>query len=566
MKKLNDFVSYLFILPIVVSVLSNEQNNGNFYLTNCIIGVIVAVVSIIVLFNKQLAYNRFDFIIPTLLIYVISTDFFNDNKNITLYWALALYSVMFFLCKNLSSKITIRFVCNSYLVAEVAYLFRFIYQHIVLGFELTQFINNTFGNIGILCIFLTIGVIIKLCYLLNNRHITSNIGKVALAIVSCIETMVIVFLNNRTSIAIFIASALFIVLKNRGKNAASYIFLIIFVILSISLATIDKTDSSQGRLLIWCSSISLLFNSFPWGCGFNRFASIYPKYQADYCSSLNITDKEFFLADSTTSAFNEPLELICETGVLGISLILLTSYIVVKYLSRDKDLFAIVIPAIILCSFFFYVFHIAIFIIFITVLLAVCCHKIQTTQKIQYKAKYFVCIPIFIIGIFASTHFYKKTIALNKFEKIISGFNNRTEDLSALRTDLGDHPTFLLLYATQLKNNSLIDESLNVLHILNNRHVTYSSEILNGDCYFAQNNYSKAENHFRFAINLCPSKFLARHKLFELYKITDSEKASTEAKTIVDLPEKVPSATTLAIKLNAKEFFTKNKYKNETDN
>ncbi|HJS00974.1 MAG TPA: O-antigen ligase family protein [Flavobacterium sp.] len=90
-----------------------------------------------------------------------------------------------------------------------------------------------------------------------------------------------------------------------------------------------STDSILGRLLIWkISLLSFLEHPFT-GVGYGFFGVEYINFQANYFSKGG-TAKEILLAGANEQAFNEFLKFAVENGLLGIILIIVTLYWILK--------------------------------------------------------------------------------------------------------------------------------------------------------------------------------------------------------------------------------------------
>ena len=114
---------------------------------------------------------------------------------------------------------------------------------------------------------------------------------------------------------------------------------------------------------------------------------------------------------------------------------------------------------------------------------------------------------------------------------------------------------YLYSYAGYLFNNGKTDDAFILLQKLKKYVLWYTPLVIEGDYYSLKQMPDSAEIAYLLAKNICPAKFTARHKLFNLYQQTNRhDKTQREAKEIVRLKEKVPSPKTLAIILDAKQY------------
>lgn len=78
-----------------------------------------------------------------------------------------------------------------------------------------------------------------------------------------------------------------------------------------------KPDSVGGRLLIWKITLSMIARSPLTGIGFDRFPVEYENFQADYFATSSRTSYEEIVAGHVRNAYNEPLQVLAELGIIG---------------------------------------------------------------------------------------------------------------------------------------------------------------------------------------------------------------------------------------------------------
>lgn len=101
--------------------------------------------------------------------------------------------------------------------------------------------------------------------------------------------------------------------------------IIIFSGLLLLLLTY-KSNSSGGRLLIYkVITTQLEPKELITGIGYGKFMVKYNDLQAKYFSKKSIDSKEALLANNTHYMFNDPLQLIIETGLIGLIILCILS-------------------------------------------------------------------------------------------------------------------------------------------------------------------------------------------------------------------------------------------------
>lgn len=156
------------------------------------------------------------------------------------------------------------------------------------------------------------------------------------------------------------------------KSAKKYIAVILGSIgLLLFFLIALKPASSSGRFLILkIAMLNWKKFIFP-GTGYGNFANIFPHWQIDYFDKLDIKNiNQYLNADEVYIAFNEPLQLLIEKGIVGLLIFLVFVYfLVLRRYNQSNSLISCaegMIVIILITSVFYYSFHVnAIFFILI---------------------------------------------------------------------------------------------------------------------------------------------------------------------------------------------------------
>lgn len=98
-----------------------------------------------------------------------------------------------------------------------------------------------------------------------------------------------------------------------------------------------KPVSADGRLLMWKIS-SQVVSDHPWfGVGFGNFKGAFADQQAAYFASQERPMREQFAAGSPDYAFNDPLQIFAEMGLVGSGLFAAVAYLTLKGLGSQKN-------------------------------------------------------------------------------------------------------------------------------------------------------------------------------------------------------------------------------------
>jgi O-antigen ligase len=118
---------------------------------------------------------------------------------------------------------------------------------------------------------------------------------------------------------IFLSAKKYWILKERE----SLFFGFGFFSLLLTILSKYKSDSTKGRLHIYHLSIKLLRENWLHGIGFQKFRVEFNEQQAAYFSNRSLDNNISLLADNTFYAFNDTLQWIIETGIVGFLILVL---------------------------------------------------------------------------------------------------------------------------------------------------------------------------------------------------------------------------------------------------
>lgn len=203
------------------------------------------------------------------------------------------------------------------------------------NFNSIEHIHGTFFNSGLLAGFISLSII-SLVNLLRANFKKEDFRysrQILYIVVLIIQIYIMLRLTSRAAL---IASAcgvivilhslfppksqtLFFLIKSKSKIL---IFItIMFVVTGYYLYQL-KPQSADGRILVWMSSIEMIKDKPILGFGVGSFRQNYMNYQAQY---LATTSNEQFknLASDTSIAFNEPLKVLAEQGIIGIIILVM---------------------------------------------------------------------------------------------------------------------------------------------------------------------------------------------------------------------------------------------------
>lgn len=362
---------------------------------------------------------------------------------------------------------------------------------------------------------------------LRNKH-RRRIHHIIEFICIVIGIPVLVYSESRTACFALVVSMIlpYIMqsMRRYSKKWKAVILLIstlFFMILLVVLYSL-KSTSAYGRLLIWKVSYEMIKDKPLTGHGKDGFQAKYLYYQANYLSSKG-TEKDKYVAGSTHVAFNEPIRITVEYGILG--LVMYIIFILTLLRVRSRKILCVVVAKNVLLIIFIqglFSYPNIVFPIMLlgTIALAVLSRSVCYSQKNIYIPHKYICTVCFISVIFLYSLTYKKFIIyhdlyydLQNVNKV-KNYSNFNQYLSCLSED----NIFIMLYLNLMTRENKCSEQLKYIFILEEKYPSPFLMILKGDIFRKELLFNEAESAYKLAANMVPSSQRARGKLVFLYK------------------------------------------------
>ena len=332
-----------------------------------------------------------------------------------------------------------------------------------------------------------------------------------------------------------------------------------------------RSESANGRLLIWKITGKMIVDRPLFGVGFDRFKSYYMTAQADYFAEKP-DSPEAKLADDANYAFNDFLQHTAENGMIGLVLmllILITAFRVKPQPSHTPETFLSFnsyllsskagLAAVAVFAFFSYPaqvlpikMSVILYLAFITSLSANQLCSIHFPKYIPVK---YVVALLLAIGLMVTVPCLKKSrIAWKSWKEAhhlytLGGYTgclpHYEKAWPILKTD-GD---YLTNYGKAL---SMANEHQQAIEVLRQAVFYYPNIVVYtalGDSYKALGKTVEAEQAYLTAYYMNPSRFYAQYLLAKLYDETgQTEKATDIANELLQKEVKIPSVAIKEIK------------------
>ncbi len=365
----------------------------------------------------------------------------------------------------------------------------------------------------------------------------------------------ILILNFKYSI---IASATSL-LKSKALKYVSGIVLISFIAL-LSFALYQyKPASAFGRLFVWKVSKEMVLEKPIFGNGYGYFEASYGKTQAQYFQNNNDVSNEIEVADYVSCAYNEFLEMLIESGTIGLILFLgiLVFALVVRrapdkphlHIAAKASLISLIVLSmvsyplkmvsnqIILLSGLFIIFHTSNY----------------KSYPIHRFSKVFVILfvsAVLCISLFYGKYLYGTYHFRNGYAKVIKGdLDEGINNYAIANRQLYNNGNFLFYYGAAFYLKQDYEQSIDFLIKATELTSNPNAFITLGNSLKEHERYEEAEQAFKTASGISPAKLYPRYLLALLYiEMQDIDKALITAEYIINAKEKIATTAGRQIK------------------
>ncbi|MDQ3844385.1 MAG: O-antigen ligase family protein, partial [Bacteroidota bacterium] len=342
----------------------------------------------------------------------------------------------------------------------------------------------------------------------------------------------------------------------------------LLVILLAPLVLWYKWDSTQGRMLIYKVSTSILKDHWRCGIGMGQFKVRYNEYQATYFAGKGIDTREALLADNTFYAFNDPYQLFIETGIIGflcwaMALLCLVQQVKnMKTTSDNKHVFvaaAASLICIVTASLFSYPLQTFPILLQVTICLAlVNSYHSDATNVVLPKViakglKRVLLLLCSLLLIHSYILLQYKIRSHQAFELSRIGYRKKAVTFykPLVYSYIKDGNT-LYFYARDLYHSNELEKANLMLRKARKYFCTNEVYRLSASTAFELHNIQEAENLYKTALYMVPNRMVSRYDLLNFYSaMKDTTNAMYWATSIVTMEVKVPSKKTFRMQQRA---------------
>jgi O-antigen ligase len=311
-----------------------------------------------------------------------------------------------------------------------------------------------------------------------------------------------------------------------------------------------KPASAKGRLLIWKISTQMIAHKPLWGFGRDGFEAKYMHYQAAYFRSNKASPEEKYLAGNNYLAYNEPIRIAVEYGIVG-ALLYSLYWFFIFFRTKHGCVVAAACKSSLIAGFIFGLFSYPnqVFSLQLITVIAVACLLnrqkrngiVHQLHPVWQKAIVFLLSSAFLAATFKqyalchqaqqfmqSRHKIEKLERFSRMEKLADKMQGNTWFMFACCS---------LLQQERGQCDSLLLETLTTLQSIHPQNDWF---IIQGDCYLRTKRYKEAEVSYWQAHYMAPSMQRARTKIALLYHTAGRKKDAQQlAKEILGEPVKI---------------------------
>jgi O-antigen polymerase len=427
--------------------------------------------------------------------------------------------------------------------------------------------------------------------IVTRKGTESKRVKLGAAFILVGATGILVVSNARSAWVASSISALFVLGHNkrfsdlRNVFLDSYIKKIIFIItLTTGIAVASfflynlKKDSTDGRLFIWKLCVEMIKENpiFGIGSGYNSFPKAFNEQQRSYFEQNPHDTDNGLLAGDAKYAFNDYMQLMIETGAVGLALFICILFFSLNGKNGQKNItiqnYDLLIAsqssiiAFLVCSLFSYpqknISNFALFFVFIAYISS--CHP-AFKHQIPFKNS-FMTIASAMLAVLASAIIYYQICLLRHCYKWKEAYiyyqtgniKNALEGYKRIQPFFNSYFLFMFNYGSILYVNGNFDDAIHIFELSTKLNATYDTFLNLGGCYERISQFGKAEDCYIRASYTIPHKLSPKYNLLKLYiKTNKSTKAYEIASVIINMKIKIDTPVAVQMKREAFEYLKK---------
>ena len=545
-----------------------EESHILFLASSCLLSIVSVFYS-----KKKFTYNLIDIVVAIYVLFHISTLTFYGNRYgtdmpylVATFWMLLLAFKRLFTFRQVARNVL--WIIVFFAGIEIIIGFGQLYG--VWGNSNSLFqLGGSFGNPGPFAGYLSVcaPMTLSTLFLLKRRKKYENLMYLFLACFIFELCLVAISCSRGAYVACFIGTLMVLesyysIFKRFAWKKHFKLITASLIVLGICVSIFGyymKSDSADGRVLIWKITMGTPHKSLLVGDGISSFGANYCKWQREYFATNHGTELERKIADYVTCAYNEFIETYVDQGILGLGLMIC----IVVFSLRTKvtrKTFVLVgskaslIGFIVLCC-VSYPFQIHLmYLHFVTILALLLSGQDNENVKMAFNKRvyieYLYCAISLLVFIFGVHQLYGYSLLKKGRECIAMGnVDSAIAYYQQAYPIIGNDGTFLLFYGSALSTKGNTVMAINTLRRAEQKSSDPAIFILLGNLYKQERHFVKSRVAYQAAINTIPSRIYPKYLLVKLLDNFGYQAESCIlAKRLLSTKEKVPTVAGKEIK------------------
>lgn len=337
-----------------------------------------------------------------------------------------------------------------------------------------------------------------------------------------------------------------------------------------------KPQSANGRLLTYLVSFHIWKHAPLFGIGWHNYGFYYNQFQAGYFQH-HFTSPFSNLADDLGVSYNEFVHIAVELGIAGLILFIGSLFVTLNFTktksasSFEKSAWLSMVGIIAVGLFSYPLSQPFVWVLFIfNIAILSLCNQHALFRVSNLKLKAVACIAILVaLGlIYRSSVTLKASLKWEKAFHIVSENPEKGLNIYArLYPKLKDYPAFLYNYGYELSMAKRYSKSLALLQKARSHMYNYDLLLRTGYVQQQLSNYRDAEQQYKQAHYLIPSRLVPCYLLMKLYEDwSKRQKAIHMAKQILQMKPKVHSEEAMFLKNQTQVALDSLRYKLDNEN
>ena len=365
-------------------------------------------------------------------------------------------------------------------------------------------------------------------------------------------TPILIYADSRDSWLACGVSIVFFLLKQWNIKRIWKTIAVIGCLLLIAVPLYQyKQASADARVLIWKICGNIAQENPIVGQGTDAVKSNYMLHQAEYFAQGG-SNEEKLLAAYNNHAFNEPLDIVCSYGIIGLALL---CAVLAMYFHETR--FKGSMPAVVLCLVVFAMFSYPLentSLLTVAIISLACVPSKMYTISVSQRAKMIGASVMAVLVMFFGyrLYFHEKT------NKAIDEFHwdrSKAVFLADNFNKFDKEPLLVARYGLVLKESGNYDKAIAVLKRMCELRPSPDVFYDLGECYEKCELNEEAEKCYHLVADMLPAFITPQYRLLRLYQQTgNTSKAQKTAEYMLAMPLKKETEESQRMKTVAKDF------------